>query len=506
MLTGVATKREIERKYVLPDGAALPSFRGLDGVRTVTRPVEHHLLATYYDTADGRLAAGGVALRRRAGGEDEGWHLKEDGPDGSRLETHAPLGGGDDDVPEELAALVRSRARRRALVAIATIENRRIVRKLLGAGRRVLAEVVDDRVSAVALGDGAAGPSAWREIEVELVDGDHDLLGLAEVRLTEVGAVSAGWSSKLGRAVGAPARSAPPPLGSRSTAGEVVHAHLTEQIERLVSLDPLVRQDEHDAVHKMRVATRRLRSALATFRRELDRDVTDPRRDELKWLAGVLGAARDAEVIHARLHELVAEEPADLVRGPVVLRIDDTMGDRRRRAHDDVVAALDSDRYLALLDALDAVAAGDPITGRRAGKRAAKALPGDVRRSWDRWQREVEALDDGGTRHDEHLHEVRKAAKRVRYAAEAVEPVIGADAEALAERMEELQEVLGAHQDGMVIDAVILDVATAARVAGEDTFTYGRLHAREQQRSDSAASGGEALVAALSRKPPKWLR
>src|SRR5690242_842175 len=80
-----------------------------------------------------------------------------------------------------------------------------------------------------------------------------------------------------------------PPKIRKGTVGAVVAGHLTEQLRRLLELDGAVRADEPDAVHQMRVATRRLRSALATFRPALARAVTDPYRDELKWLGGLLG-------------------------------------------------------------------------------------------------------------------------------------------------------------------------------------------------------------------------
>jgi CHAD domain-containing protein len=503
------TAREIERKFEFADDAALPSFAGLDGVAAVSEPVVHDLDATYYDTADGRLAADRLALRRRRGGHDEGWHLKESVEADLRLETAAPLAPANRGVPAELRALVRSRVRGRKLVPFATIESRRTVRRLLAPDATVLAEVADDRVTGTALGGGGGQPTAtsWREVEVELVDGDRNLLDAACDRLIDAGAVASAWSSKLARTVGTELDASAPSLDKSSTAGEVVTAHLREQVHALVALDPLVRRDEPDSVHKMRVATRRLRSALATFRRLVDRSVTDPIRDELRWLGGVLGAARDAEVIHARLCELLAEEPPALARGPVGSRIDTTMTSRYQAARADLVKVLDGTRYLRLLDNLDAVASGDVVSDKRAGKRGRKALPREVRRSLKRWQHEVDALEDTtGDRHDVQLHEVRKKAKRVRYAGEAVAPVIGDAAVTLAKRMEELQDVLGRHQDGIVTAAVILALADDAHADGEDTFTYGRLHAAERRAGDQAAEEGEKLVDDLTGSQPSWLR
>ena len=487
--------REIEQKFDVSEDFELPSFDTISGVAKVNAPVEHDLDATYYDTADLRLATSKLALRRRSGGDDAGWHLKESAGDGERLETHAPLGAAGDGVPEELARLVRSRARRRQLVPIAKLENRRTVRRLVGEDDHVLAEVADDHVTGTALLGADPSVTVWREVEVELVDGDREVLASAARRLEEAGAKPAPWASKLGHALGDTEPPTPPAieLDSRSTARQVVTAHLADQVQRLVTLDPHVRRDDEDAVHQMRVATRRLRSALATFRRLLDRAVTEPLRDELKWLGGELGAARDAEVIKERLREMVADEPTALVHGPVAERIDTTMTQRYADARRELLVTLDSDRYLQLLDDLDAVASGAVIVAGRADKKARKVLPREVRRAKRRWRREVDALDDADDP-DVQLHEIRKKAKRVRYAGEAVAPALGKKPKKLAARMEELQDVLGRHQDGIVTCRVLEGLANDARTAGEDTFTYGRLHAVEQRAAADAAAEGRALL------------
>src|SRR6478736_5566277 len=140
-----------------------------------------------------------------------------------------------------------------------------------------------------------------------------------------------------------------------SPASAVLLAHLTEQVRAMTSREQQARLDEPDGVHKMRVATRRLRSALSTFRPLLDREVTDPLRDELKWIAAELGGARDAEVLRIRLLDEIAAEPDDLVLGPVAARIEAELRADHRRAHDALVQALKSERYFRLLDQLDAL-------------------------------------------------------------------------------------------------------------------------------------------------------
>ena len=97
------------------------------------------------------------------------------------------------------------------------------------------------------------------------------------------------------------ARAAQAPLTRRSPAGEVVLAYVRDQVAAISRYDPLVRRDEPDAVHQMRVATRRARSALQAFGSIIEPAVTRPLCAELKWLGVTLGQARDTEVLLARL-------------------------------------------------------------------------------------------------------------------------------------------------------------------------------------------------------------
>lgn len=87
----------------------------------------------------------------------------------------------------------------------------------------------------------------------------------------------------------------------------MVLAYLRTQADALKLLDPMVRRDEPDSVHQMRVATRRLRSTLRSFGQVIPRSGTTRLSGELKWLGTVLGEARDAEV----LAELGALPPLD---------------------------------------------------------------------------------------------------------------------------------------------------------------------------------------------------
>jgi len=178
---------ETERKYDAAAGFALPDLAGLGGVAAVAGPQTYRLRAIYFDTADFRLLAAKVTLRRRTGGTDAGWHLKLPAGGDSRREVHAPLGRGASRVPGRLAELVAGWTGGQPLRPIARLATTRRVRRLARRDGEVLAEVADDLVVGSLPAGAAAGPdgpampewreaSRWREIEIELVAGSRQLL------------------------------------------------------------------------------------------------------------------------------------------------------------------------------------------------------------------------------------------------------------------------------------------------------------------------------------------
>ncbi|QTE28267.1 CYTH and CHAD domain-containing protein [Pengzhenrongella sicca] len=505
------THREIEIKREVSAEVAMPELSGLPGVTAVETLEAVALEAVYLDTPDLRLATAGLTLRRRTGGPDAGWHLKLPVAADERTEIQVPLGPDDEPVPRELAAAVRARVRAAPLAEVAVLRTRRTVHLLRDADGRVLAEVADDVVTSRAPGDGEVRLDAWREWEVELAGGDRALLAAA-LTLVEAAGATAGSPSKLARALGprlvAARRDAgyAAPTDPRS-AGAVLTAYLRGRRDELLAQDPRVRRDEPDSVHQMRVATRRLRSALATGRTLLAGEPAAQVRAELSWVAGLLGAARDAEVGRARFAELLAQEPAELVLGPVAERLDADRADAYAGALGAVHAALDSDRYLGLLDALDALVAEPPLT-KAARARASTALPRLVRRDWNRLARAFRAASLAGPGPDrEHLlHEARKAAKRARHAGELVAPSAGKPALRFARATKKLADLLGLHHDSVEVRSVLRRVGEQADLAGEPTFTYGRLHALEQARAEGIEERLPALWDTVSaRRRRRWL-
>ncbi|MFI9769461.1 CHAD domain-containing protein [Streptomyces sp. NPDC052415] len=477
------TKREIERKYE-SDESGLPDLTGVAGVAAVIDKGVAHLDATYYDTEDERLAASSVTLRRRTGGSDEGWHLKFPVAPGVRDEIQAPLSG---IVPGSFTGLVRSRVRDAELLPLVRLRSDRDVRHLVDADGLLLAEVSLDTVRAERLGTGKS--AEWTEIEVELADGgDPAFLDTVDKRLRKAGVRPSKAASKLARALAetAPKKKRPKERTPEApvTAGDHVLAYLRTQRDAIVALDPAVRRDVEDSVHSMRVATRRMRSTFKSFPKILDREATDPIADELKWLAGELGVARDREVLHQRLSAALDEVPPALVSGPVAERLNRWAGERPGKASGHLIGILDSHRYLALLDALDGVLTDPPLL-KAAGKNPGKVLGKAVRKDFGKVSALVEqALElDPGTDRDTTIHDARKKTKRTRYAAEAAKPALGASAKSLIKTMKALQNLLGEHQDSVMARQTLRELSAVAHAAGESAFTYGLLYGREEQRA-----------------------
>ncbi|MEU7482770.1 CYTH and CHAD domain-containing protein [Streptomyces sp. NPDC042319] len=514
------TVRETERKYEADGGGALaaglPELTGVGPVASVVERDAVHLDATYYDTAERRLARDGITLRRRTGGDDAGWHLKLPVADHVRDEIRAPLAEG---IPRALRGLVRSRVRDAELLPVVRIETRRELRHLMDEGGTKIAELAVDEVRATRP-SGPGRAASWTEIEVELAPGgDPAVLDAVDAGLRRAGLRPSAAASKAARAwtetapedetepsadkpEGKPGKKKPadkpgdkkkPASGAKGgkagppappTALEAVLAYVTEQVRAIVELDPAVRRDQPDSVHRMRVATRRLRSAFRSYAKVLDRAVTDPVGAELKWLAGELGVDRDREVLTARLHEGLSGLPRTLQLGPVRARLKIWSHARRQGSRKHLIAVLDGPRYLALLATLDALLA-DPPTAAWADRPAAKVLPKVIERDFRRLAGRIDAAlaTPQGAERDAALHAARKAAKRTRYAAEAARPELGKPAKKFAKRMTVVQDLLGDHQDSVVARGALRDLGIQAHGAGESSFTFGLLYGREESRA-----------------------
>jgi len=230
----------------------------------------------------------------------------------------------------------------------------------------------------------------------------------------------------------------------------------------------------------MRVASRRLRSTLRSFGHIIPRDATAWLATDLKWLGGVLGAARDGEVLAGHLRGSLRQLPVELRIGPVDARIQGHFASVRAAARTELLATLDSERYFSLLDDLDRLLAEPPLTPE-AARPAAGVLPVAARRAHRQAARRMHRAwhAAAGPARDKALHRARKSARRARYAAEVAAPAAGAKATRFARRMKKIQSVLGEHQDSVMSRAVARDLGISAHLAGENAFSYGLLYGRD---------------------------
>jgi len=485
------TWTEIERTFDVDPATILPTMVGVDGVARVGQAVELELEAVYFDTADLDLARRGVTLRRRTGGDDAGWHLKLPRGGDNRIGVRRPLGRATRTVPRPLLDPVRALVRDRRLVPVATIATRRLERVLLDADGAVLAQVCDDHVRTAQLHVGDR-LDEWREWEVELVAGGDTLLDLVGDLFRDAGARPAQATSKLARTLAGHLPDAPPPKRTkelrRSSAGAAVTHHLARQVDELLEQDRRVRSGEDGSVHKMRIAVRRLRSALRAYA-PLFEDVaaTVSLGRELRWLGEALGPARDAQVLRERLVDLVAAQPDHLVLGPVAAFVDDELRATERRAREAALTALGEERYFRLLDDLDELVRAPCFTAE-AEKPAREVFPRLLHRTAKRLRRSVKEVRRAapGQEHDLAVHDARKKAKRLRYAAESMAPVLGKRADRLAASLKTIQEILGEFQDTVMSRQVLREYGARAHVEGHNGFTYGRLHMLEEARAEGA--------------------
>ncbi|MDI1459526.1 CHAD domain-containing protein [Catellatospora sp. KI3] len=264
-------------------------------------------------------------------------------------------------------------------------------------------------------------------------------------------------------------------MAGEAAAG-LVTAAVRRSVAQILTHEPLVRLDAplpggDSPVHRMRVGCRRLRSDLRTFAPLLDQRWSSPLRAELRWLAGLLGGARDAEVQRARLWSTAAADPAHPLDPADVAALDRLLAARRAAAYDEVLAGLDTARYAALAERLAAASAHVPLSD-------AAFVPVSPAKSVRRPLRHLRrgrhgapaARDLTASSPDVDWHGVRISAKRARYAAEA------AGLRRRARVLAELQDLLGEHQDAVVAAALWQRLG---REHGALAVACGRLAERE---------------------------
>lgn len=482
---------EIERKYTASGAQDLPALGHLTGVAGEPVHDSIQLSATYFDTADYRLLAEKITLRKREGGDDAGWHLKLPQGQDTRTEFQVPPDGGTD-VPAQLSSLIRAIVRGSDLVPIALIITDRERTRLYDDDGALLAEVVADTV--IACRADGSGESTWQEVEVEQAAGGRELADAIETVLIGAGLTRSASPSKLVQALGSsvtPFQRPRPITRNTSNPRILLRNYLVEQLATLISADLGTRRGNAEAVHDFRVAARRLRSAVTSY--ASTSATTEGLVADLRWIAGKFGDARDVDVQWTRIVKLLVDIDDMPERETVRARVDEYFSARADVATDTALRALESERYTALLDHLDEYirALDDSAeTPRRSAKAAAGELSRTLRHLAHRVGKRVDRVSQADSRaqRDERMHRARKGAKRMRYAIEVMQPAARRRTARALKHFENFQDVLGEHQDSAVAQHHLLAMAAEQEHSSLSSFGLGMAYRRECEITDRQAT------------------
>jgi CHAD domain-containing protein len=260
-------------------------------------------------------------------------------------------------------------------------------------------------------------------------------------------------------------------------------------------------------VHDMRVAARRCRVALRTFRGVVGRERTAALTSELRWVADLLGETRDWDIVIARVRERADNGAAPLVPDDTSVRTAlEALGAARAEAHERLVEALASPRYSELVQSLlDAARdleqkASDDADGDTLAEFAAKRIGRASKRVRSRLAGDIEAL--GAKR----IHEVRIRVRRLRYLVEFSADLGGAAFEEVATRLVAAQDAFGAAQDAIVAKRLLglLTQRAAAGEGGDGALESILVRFRQDERQ--RARRERSKLVRTCRRLPKTLR
>jgi CHAD domain-containing protein len=476
MIKEQESKFEVDADWVMPPVAGLVPDGGR--VEQEVRKLDN----SYFDTPGAGLRLFGITLRRRVGGSETGWQLKV--PSGT-ARTELQSGSRAKSMPPALAKGVEGLRAGESLDPVATIVTTRTAYQFLNADDELVMEIADDQVES-GPPDGELMLHSWREVEVELGPaGKKKDLKRATKMLLAAGAAPGTTRTKLDRALGPALPDGQPSNIEPGTVGELVTAYVAEQCEVLASNDVGMRTGT-PAVHKTRVAARRLRSTLRIFSDVFEAAPAEGLENEFKWYADVLGQVRDRDILSSRMIEQIADLPPDQVRGPVEAEITKTLDAEREIAVRSLDRAMRTGRYKHLMQLLRAWRAAPPLTEAAAedGATTIKYVE-KAKRTAEKRLRKAEDIEE--------LHRARKAFKRARYAAELAKPV-DSQMKSVAGDAEEMQTLLGEHQDATVAAEFLAKMSADGEITAGSAFTYGILMANELNRAANIRRSLNGLV------------
>jgi CHAD domain-containing protein len=475
----ISAHLERELKLSIGDDFRLPRLPG-------TLLPRRLLISTYYDTAAYDLAHARITLRHRIERGKKTWQLKIP-LNHDRQEVEVP--DEQTDPPASLRRLLVLHLRHRKLSPVVTLRVWRTGLQIR-QGHVPLAEIALDSVSVVQNGTTI---QRFRELEIELQQGDDEALHALERQMREAGAADHDGRPKFFRALSLPPPPPAPPPDRKASVVEHVKWVLAQHVEWLIAHDPGTRLGtEIESLHQMRVAVRRVRAVLRTARPVLLPAWVTSLDQELDWLGEVLGPARDLDVQIAYFLEESTELGA---RDRTLLEpLISHLRAQRNAAQQVVLSALTSARYLELIRRLQQAAQDpsvieSPLTVRQLARQAFKKLRKALRR-----------LRTSPS--DSALHAIRIKTKRARYAAELAKGSVGKPATRVIKAARAVQDLLGLHQDAIQAEQQLRQFLkdSPSTSAG---FVAGRMVERQHQRRQTVQKNMTPLLKTLLKRGKK---
>ena len=484
----MARDREVEWQLDAVD--LRPVARWLDsrprGNVSLEREGSTNLRDRYLDTVDWRLHRAASTLRIRSAGRRSEATLKSKGTlvDGlrDRRELTEPLASADPEavkaLPGEVGRTVRALAGRRRLRPLFEIRNHRDVYAVTVDGSKVGELSLDDTSIPIAPGR----PARLQRVEIEVEPGAVEAVGPFVEELKSATGLRPAVASKFqagllaaGLVPPAPDDLGPIVIGDQVTVGELAFGVLRTQFAIFLEREPASRLGEDlEGVHQMRVATRRMRAAMSLFREALP--VRAERlREELRWIAGVLGEVRDLDVQLEQLAQWETDLPAEDVAG--LERLVGHLRERHADARAAMLEALDSRRYERLTAGMTDLLRRGPLRRSAASRMPALvAAPDLVRRRFRPVRKRGDAIRQSSPPED--FHALRIRCKRLRYAIEFLSPLAPKQSDKLIRRLVLVQDCLGEHQDAQVAMQRLREMAEEPGLPPRVVFLLGRIDER----------------------------
>jgi inorganic triphosphatase YgiF len=491
---------EIELKFLIAPEASNEILARLEGQEAVRQ-----LNATYFDTADHALRKAGYGLRIRDGENGRKQTLKSASSGGvfARGEWESVVDGPEPDRDLLAKTPAAKAVNGAALIPVFATKVRRVTR-LIHRDGAVIEAALD--LGELLANERRAGVS---ELELELKAGAarvlfdlaRDLAAHAPLRLSLVSKAERGYALALGEAEGPRAEAV---LKRDATTGEALQALGRAALDRLCAAAEALRtRPGPERLHKLRVAARRFRALLSTFKALADDPAARQVKVELKWLADELGAARNLDVFVADVWRPAAEarapasqaspdpvgtepEEADQTEARALAAFGKALLAAQTRAYAQAGAAVDSARFRALaIDAAAWLEAGAWITDKRLEKTRDRAAADFAARALDKRRRRIRKDGrDLAALSPEDRHHLRIGGKKLRYAVEdlgGLFPDHPKRLERFVEATKTLQDSLGLLNDLAVREALARAVAMSSEDP-EAAFAAGRLTAGSVDR------------------------